>query len=115
MYYTYMLRCKDNSIYTGITNDLNKRMSEHFSKDKNGAKYTKSHDALKVETAWQTKEKSMACKLEYYIKDLTKSEKETLIINKCLKEYLKGKVDCRRYKVVNFSEILDKKFWKIIE
>lgn len=112
MYYTYMLRCKDNSIYTGITNDLNKRISEHFSKDKKGAKYTKSHDALRVETVWQTKEKSLACKLEYYIKDLTKIEKENLIIRKKLKEYLSGKVDCRRYKVVNFSKILNKEFFR---
>ena len=33
MYYTYMLRCKDNSIYTGITTDIERRMREHFSKD----------------------------------------------------------------------------------
>lgn len=32
MYYVYMLRCKDNSIYTGITTDINRRMEEHFSK-----------------------------------------------------------------------------------
>ena len=34
MYYTYMLRCEDNSIYTGMTKDLEKRMEEHFSKRK---------------------------------------------------------------------------------
>ena len=39
MYYTYMIRCIDNSIYTGMTNDLNKRINEHLTKDKNGAKY----------------------------------------------------------------------------
>ncbi len=32
MYYTYMLRCQDNSIYTGITTDLERRMKEHFSR-----------------------------------------------------------------------------------
>ena len=35
MYYTYMLRCENNSIYTGITTDVKRRMEEHFSKDKN--------------------------------------------------------------------------------
>ena len=35
MYYTYMLRCTDGSIYTGMTNDLDKRLSEHIA----GAKY----------------------------------------------------------------------------
>ena len=39
MYYTYMLRCSDNSIYTGMTNDLEKRLNEHKTKSKNGAKY----------------------------------------------------------------------------
>ena len=112
MYYTYMLRCKDNSIYTGITNNLNKRMSEHFSKHKNGAKYTKSHDAIKVEAVWQTKEKSLACKLEYNIKHLTKIEKENLIIRKKIKEYLSGKVDCRRYKVIDFSKMLNGEFFE---
>ena len=38
MYYTYMIRCEDNSIYTGITNDLDKRFNEHKIKRKNGAK-----------------------------------------------------------------------------
>ena len=57
MYYTYMIRCKDNSIYTGMTNDLDKRFNEHKTKSKNGAKYTKSHNAIK---------------LEYQIKNLTK-------------------------------------------
>ena len=46
MYYTYMLRCSDNSIYTGMTNDLEKRLNEHKTKSKNGAKYTKSHDVI---------------------------------------------------------------------
>ena len=51
MYYTYMLRCADNSIYTGMTNDLEKRLEEHVSKSKNGAKYTKTHNVVKLETA----------------------------------------------------------------
>ena len=74
-----MLRCADNSIYTGMTNDLEKRLEEHVSKSKNGAKYTKSHDVVKLETAWKSKEKSLACKLEYQIKQLSKQQKERLI------------------------------------
>ena len=98
MYYTYMLRCADNSIYTGMTNDLEKRLEEHVSKSKNGAKYTKSHDVVKLETAWKSKEKSLACKLEYQIKTLSKMQKESLINGEKLSNYLSGKVDCRRYK-----------------
>jgi len=110
MYYTYMLRCSDNSIYTGITNNLNKRMKEHFSKNKNGAKYTKSHNAIKVEKVWQSKEKSLACKLEAYIKRLTKKEKEDLILEGKLSKYLKGKIDCRRYRNTNIYDLIDKEY-----
>ena len=95
MYYTYMLRCSDNSIYTGITNDIDKRIEKH--KSGKGAKYTKSHHAERLEIAWRSKDKSLACKLEYQIKQLTKKQKEELIKGAKLKQYLKGKVDCRRY------------------
>ena len=106
MYYTYMLRCSDNSIYTGMTSNLEKRIKEHLSKSKNGAKYTKSHNAIKLETAWRSKEKSLACKLEYQIKNLTKQQKENLIKGEKLSTYFKGKLDCRRYrKNINVKSI----------
>ncbi len=98
-YYTYMLRCSDNSIYTGMTGNLEKRINEHLSK--NGAKYTKSHNVTKVEAAWRSKEKSLACKLEYHIKKLSKGQKEELINGVKLSVYLKGKIDCRRYKKID--------------
>ena len=98
MYYTYMLRCSDNSIYTGMTSNLEKRIEEHLSKSKNGAKYTKSHDVIKLEGAWKSKDKSLACKLEYQIKNLTKQQKENLIKGEKLASYFKGKLDCRRYR-----------------
>ena len=101
MYYTYMLRCLDNSIYTGMTNNLEKRINEHLLKSKNGAKYTKSHNAVKLETAWKSKDKSLACKLEYQIKQLTKQQKEEIIKGKKLTSYLKGKIDGRRYYKIN--------------
>ena len=100
MYYTYMIRCEDNSLYTGMTSDLEKRINEHISKGKNGAKYTKSHNAVKLEIAWESKEKSLACKLEYQIKTLNKKQKESLIKGEKLSTYIKGKVDCRRYRKV---------------
>ena len=54
MYYIYMLRCKDNSIYTGITVDIDRRMKEHFERDKKCAKYTLRHQAQKLEAVWET-------------------------------------------------------------
>lgn len=80
MYYVYMLRCKDNSIYTGITSDLERRMKEHFT-DENGkaAKYTKSHRPSRLETYFEFETRSDASKEEYRIKQLKKNEKEKMI------------------------------------
>lgn len=75
-------------------------------KAKNGAKYTKSHDVIKLETAWKSKEKSLACKLEYQIKTLTKQQKEEIINGEKLSTYLKGKIDCRRYRKIWEEKIL---------
>ena len=102
MYYVYMLRCEDNSIYTGIAKDLEHRMNEHFSQDERCAKYTKSRKAKKLEIAWETDDKSNASKLEYAIKHLTKIKKEELIKNpKLLKDFLEDKVDTKKYLVIN--------------
>ena len=102
MYYVYMLRCEDNSIYTGIAKDLNHRMNEHFTQDEKCAKYTKSRKAKKLEIAWQTDNKSNASKLEYAIKRLAKTQKEELIKNsKLLKEFFEEKLDIENYSVIN--------------
>lgn len=103
MYYTYMLRCFDNAIYTGMTNHLENRIKEHLLKTKNGAKYTKSHNAIQLEAVWKSKNKSLACKLEYYLKTLNKKQKEELISGEKLVTYLKGKIDCRRYRRINLK------------
>lgn len=95
MYYTYMIRCKDNSIYTGMTNNIEDRFNKHILGD--GAKYTKTHIPEKIEAVWRSKTKSLACKLEYQLKHLTKNQKEDVIKGEKLSTYLKGKVDCRRY------------------
>ena len=95
MYYTYMIRCKDNSIYTGMTNNIEGRFNKHKTGD--GAKYTKSHSPEKLEAIWRSKTKSLACKLEYQLKQLTKKQKEDIIKGKKISTYVKGKVDCRRY------------------
>lgn len=103
MYYTYMLRCTDNSIYTGITSDLERRMKEHFSKNEKCAKYTASHQASKLEAVWESENKSLASKLEFHIKkSLTKREKEELINDsKLLEKFLGKKIEAINYKRIN--------------
>lgn len=98
MYYTYMLRCEDNSIYTGITTDIERRVNEHLSKNEKCAKYTLTHTAKKLECAWQTDTRKQASKLEYYIKRLTKQEKENLIKdNTVFTKYFSKHIDCEEY------------------
>jgi len=106
-YYIYMLRCEDNSIYTGITTDLSRRMNEHFSKDDKCAKYTLNHTVKKLEAAWETKDRVLASKLEYNIKKLTKKDKEMLIQNaNKLSIVLQDKIDCKRYKALKNNDLL---------
>ena len=93
-----MLRCIDNSIYTGITTNLEKRMQEHFTKDEKCAKYTKKHTAIRLERAWKSENRVFASKLEYWIKHLSKLQKENLIKNpKKLEEFLSDKIEIENY------------------
>lgn len=78
-WFIYMLRCADNSLYTGITLDVNKRLDQHNGIDKNGAKYTKARRPVKLVYEEISFSRSDACKREYAIKSLNKSEKESLI------------------------------------
>lgn len=103
MFYTYMLRCEDSSIYTGITTDVERRMKEHFSKNDRCAKYTRTHTAKKLEAVWQSDSRVLASKLEYRIKRLTKEEKERLISNNSL-EVFGDKIDAERYERINAAD-----------
>jgi putative endonuclease len=79
-YYIYIVRCEDNSLYTGITTNYQRRFNEHKSISSLGAKYTRSHTPKKIEVIWHTSlGRSMASKLEYRIKRLSKVQKENLI------------------------------------
>lgn len=78
-YYVYMLRCEDNSFYTGSSNDVVKRFRDHL--NNRGAKYTKSHRPLEVIYVERCFSKSKALSREYEIKQLNRKEKEKLIIS----------------------------------
>ncbi len=81
MYFVYMLRCEDNSLYTGITNDFEKRYEKHTGRLASAAKYTKSRRVVGVAALWTAPCKSDALKLEYRIKKLTKKKKEYLVLH----------------------------------
>ena len=77
MNYTYILKCKDDSLYTGWTNDLKKRITSHNAGK--GAKYTKARRPVELVyyEEFQTREEAM--KREYAIKQLSRKDKEALI------------------------------------
>lgn len=77
MNYTYILKCKDDTYYTGWTNNLEKRLKDH--NDGRGAKYTKPRlpVVLVYYETFETKEEAM--RREYAIKQLTRAEKEKLM------------------------------------
>ena len=78
-WFVYVLRCADNSLYTGITLDVNKRLDEHNGIEKNGAKYTHARRPVQVVYQESSSSRSEACKREYVIKNLNKLQKERLI------------------------------------
>ncbi|SES97041.1 putative endonuclease [Salinibacillus kushneri] len=82
MHYTYILRCGDNSLYTGYTNRLNYRMKMH--NEGKGAKYTKGRGPFQLVYVETHHQKSVAMKREYQIKQMRKEEKEELIKTQCV-------------------------------
>lgn len=82
MYYVYMLRCADGSLYTGITTDLERRLEMHRGNIPGGAKYTRARGAEHFEAVFEAESRSEASKLEYRIKHMSKSRKEALIKGK---------------------------------
>ncbi|WP_297597215.1 GIY-YIG nuclease family protein [uncultured Cetobacterium sp.] len=75
-WFVYILRCEDNSLYTGITTDLTKRFEAHISG--RGAKYTRAKKPIRIEFFSTFDSKSLALKEEIRIKKLTKIKKELL-------------------------------------
>ena len=77
MYCVYILLCADNSLYTGITNNLEKRVQCH--NRGNGAKYTRSRRPVTVVYTEPAADKSAALRREYEIKAMTRFQKILLI------------------------------------
>ena len=78
-WYIYMLRCKNNSIYTGITIDYKRRLIEHNLGL--GAKYTRVFKPKYFEIIFYVENRSFASKVEYFIKKMSRNKKEQLILN----------------------------------
>jgi len=77
-YFIYILECKDGTLYTGITTDIERRVYEHNHLEK-GAKYTRLRRPVKLVYTEESENRSSASKREYAIKKLTRIEKLELI------------------------------------
>jgi putative endonuclease len=77
-WYVYIVKCSDNSLYTGITVDLERRVEEHNT-SKKGAKYTKSRRPVHLVYSETLQDRSSASKRESAIQKLSRLEKITLL------------------------------------
>lgn len=79
MFYFYILRCSDNSLYCGQTNNLEKRIREHNFSSVKGAKYTRVRKPVNLVYSEKCLTLQEAMKREWQIKKWTKAKKEALI------------------------------------
>ena len=77
-WYVYMVRCRDGSLYTVITNDLQRRLDAHNAGI--GAKYTKSRRPVCLVYQEAVPDKATALRRECAVKRLTKAQKEQLVV-----------------------------------
>jgi len=82
MYKVYILKCSDNTLYTWITTDLNKRIRQHNWEILGWAKYTLARKPVELLYFESAKDRSEASKREYFIKKLKRVEKMKLINKK---------------------------------
>ncbi|MFA5795044.1 MAG: GIY-YIG nuclease family protein [Candidatus Brocadiia bacterium] len=80
MWYVYIVRCVDDTLYTGITNNVSKRVATHNAGK--GARYTRSRRPVKLVYKKSFPDKSTAFKRERAVKQLTRKNKELLIKRK---------------------------------
>ena len=78
-WFVYIVRCADDSLYTGIARDVERRIREHNWDNKLGAKYVRGRRPVTLVYKETVTTHSDACKRELAIKRLSKQHKETLI------------------------------------
>lgn len=78
-WYLYMISCKDGSLYTGVTTNVERRVLEHQAQNNKSAKYLRGKNPLKLVYSQFIGSKSQAHKIERIIKDLSKQKKEEIV------------------------------------
>lgn len=80
-YFVYIIKCRDERLYTGITTDMERRFAEHsgISGNSKGAKFTRANPPVEIMAVWSCNGRSEASRLEYAIKRLKRIQKLQLI------------------------------------
>ena len=79
MYFLYILKCADDTLYTGITTDLDRRVLEHNTSPR-AAKYTRARRPVELVYSKKFRNRSTASKAESRVKRLTRAEKFQLFV-----------------------------------
>jgi putative endonuclease len=82
VWYVYIVRCRDQSLYTGITTDIKRRFREHAEHKNRCAKYLRGRSPLKLVYTKKVGTRSQALKAEYKLKRLSKAEKRLVVLGK---------------------------------
>ncbi|MBR1391182.1 MAG: GIY-YIG nuclease family protein [Lachnospiraceae bacterium] len=104
--YTYMVRCRDGSLYTGWTNCIEKRIQQHNAGM--GAKYTRARRPVELVYLEKAETKQEAMSREYHYKRLSREEKEQLLLSKsnCLTTGgMKSNSECRKEEIYGNNQI----------
>lgn len=88
--YIYIIRCTDNSLYTGITTNPKRRIAEHRQKTQKSAKYMRGRTILSVEAIFSVSDLKCAGTIEYKIKRMLKADKERVIDGTYIPDFLSG-------------------------
>ena len=78
-WYLYLIRCRDSTLYTGISTDVDRRFAQHQGSGNAGSRYLKGRGPLRLVFQVKLGSKSLALKLEREVKRLSKARKEKLI------------------------------------
>jgi len=78
-WFVYILECSDQSLYTGITTNVERRLQEHNGDNKKGARYTRARRPVNLVYKVACEDRAKASQLEYKLKNLSRTEKLSLL------------------------------------
>lgn len=83
-WFVYMVRCADESLYTGVAKDVIRRVTEHNGKSRKAARYTRSRQPVTLVYQEEAETRSEACQREWAIKQLTRAQKLKLVVTRSM-------------------------------